>query len=185
MTSYRPWRGAFDRPLRPARCPKTLTALALSLGVAGTLLANAELPAIPIAVADFDYSDTSGESRDRTAEHKALIASFVRTLRDDLAKGKRYRIVTLDCQPGSCSADQTDPTELLKSADRAGAKFLLVGSVHKVSTLIQEASVAAVDVKANRVLFSRALSFRGDDERAWMHAEAFLARELEAQDFAK
>ena len=49
--------------------------------------AGAESPAaLTIVVADFDYSDTSGEIRDQQAEHAARLQAFARAIRTDLAQ---------------------------------------------------------------------------------------------------
>jgi hypothetical protein len=133
---------------------------------------------IPIAVADFDYADTSGETRDQKAEHAARLQVFIRTIRDDLARSGKYKIVDLSCQPGPCSAAQMQPAELIEDARRAGAQLLLYGGVHKMSTLIQYAKVQMVDVKADKLVFDRLVTFRGDTDDAWVRAEQFLAREL-------
>ena len=42
---------------------------------------------VPVAVIDFDYQDTSGEPRNQSAEHHALMAEFMNKLRNDLAGG--------------------------------------------------------------------------------------------------
>lgn len=55
---------------------------------------------------------------------------------------------------------------------------MLIGGVHKTSTLVQWAKVQAIDVDAERVVLDKLLTFRGDTDEAWDHAEVFLAREL-------
>jgi hypothetical protein len=51
--------------------------------------------------------------------------------------------------------------------------------------LVQWATVRLVDVRADKLVIDRLLSFRGDNDEAWQHAEAFLAADLKAQDFSK
>jgi hypothetical protein len=52
-----------------------------------SLQANLGASAAPltIAVADFDYKDTSGEVRDQSAEHKARVAHFAEVVRENLS----------------------------------------------------------------------------------------------------
>ncbi|MES1149527.1 MAG: DUF2380 domain-containing protein, partial [Bradyrhizobium guangdongense] len=60
------------------------------------------------------------------------------------------------------------------------AKVLIVGGIHKVSTLVQWARAVAIDLSTNRVLFSKLFTFRGDDDEAWQRAEAFVSQDVRA-----
>ena len=79
------------------RLRKTLAILfaaaILSLPAAGS---RAAAP-VAVAVADFDYSDTSGEVADQTMEHRARVAAFGDLLRQNLAAQGEYGVVRLDC----------------------------------------------------------------------------------------
>src|SRR6476619_6783042 len=59
---------------------------------------------IAVAVADFDYFDTSGEVVDQSAEHRARVASFANLLRDNLAAQSDYRVVLIECRDHHCTA---------------------------------------------------------------------------------
>src|SRR5438876_9644492 len=59
---------------------------------------------IPIAVAEFDYVDTSGEPRDQRAEHAVRLEAFAKSIRADLERSGKYRVVTLSCRQPPCSA---------------------------------------------------------------------------------
>ncbi|SRR5260221_9844361 len=173
------------KPFLGGACAAGAIGLAMLLASAPANSARSGTLAIPVAIADFDYADTSGEPRDRTAEHKALLDSFTRAIRVDLAKSGKYRIVDLDCRRADCSPGRSDPDELVADARRAGARLLLFGGIHKVSTLIQQARVEGVDVETDKLIYDRALSFRGDDDDSWRHAEAFLVKDLEGQELVK
>jgi Protein of unknown function (DUF2380) len=54
-----------------------------------------------------------------------------------------------------------------------------------MSTLVQWATVQVVDARTDKLVLDRLLSFRGDDDEAWQHAEAFLAADLKALDFSE
>jgi hypothetical protein len=140
---------------------------------------------IVLAVADFDHTDTSGETSDQAAAHAARLERFVQSVRDELAGSGSYRIVTLDCPDTPCSARSMDPAALIKAAQQSGARLLLYGGVQKMSTLIQYGKAQVVDLKTNQLVFDRNISFRGDDDAAWDHAAQFLARELKKAELAK
>ena len=166
----------------PSRALKTLAAILLFL-IAPSARAE-ERSRIPIAVIDFDFSDTSGEPRNQTAEHRARLKDFAAKIRSDLDQTGIYRVVAIDCPSQPCTAKEVDAETLFAAAKAAGARLLLFGGLHKVSTLIQNANVQLVDVQANRLLDDRHLSFRGDSDEAWRRAEAFIVEKLKKQDFA-
>jgi hypothetical protein len=162
------------------------TALCVSFGLAlaaafSPMSARSEDPKrglIPIAIADFDYTDTSGEPIDQQAEHRARLQSFVGAIRAGLEQDGRYRVVTLACSQSPCTAGTLPPNELLASATAAGAKRLLYGGIHKMSTLVQNAKVQVVDIEHNKLTFDRLITFRGDNDEAWQRAERFISRDL-------
>jgi len=159
-----------------------LAVIATALAAAGAcgLRAQAESQAqepVALAVLDFDYLDTSGEPADQAAIHRRRLADFMSALRRDLAASGRYRIVSLTCGAGPC-ASSAHPLEVQKAARAAGAKFVLIGAIHKMSTLIEWAKIDIVDEDQNRIVFNRLLSFRGDNDEAWRRAEGFGARQI-------
>jgi hypothetical protein len=140
---------------------------------------------ISLAVLDFDYRDTSGETRNQKDEHEALLRNFMQSLRRDLELGGAYKVVPLDCGAGPCSVMELTPEELFEAAHKAGARLVLFGGVHKMSTLVQWAQVQIVDVEKNVVVDDRHLSFRGDSDEAWRRAEAFLVKQLKEQSLGQ
>jgi len=131
-----------------------------------------------VAVAEIQYSDTSGEVIDQSADHFRRLREFEASLRTDLAASERVRNVALDCPPNACSVGDIDAEELVSKAQAAGAAYLLISSFHKVSTLVQWAKFDIVDVKTRSVVFNRLVTFRGDNDTAWRHAESFIVREI-------
>jgi hypothetical protein len=146
---------------------------------------EAKAAPIPIAVADFDYTDTSGEPVSQQAEHQARLQAFVGAIRSALEHDGRYRVVALACPQPPCTAGTLRPEELLASANAAGAKRVLYGGIQKMSTLIQNAKVQMVDIEDNKVTFDRLITFRGDTDEAWQRAEHFVIRDLMADTSAK
>jgi hypothetical protein len=104
----------------------------------------------------------------------------MRALKDDLAQGDRFRPVMPTCAPAPCSLAGSTVTGLLAAAREAGADILLIGGVHKMSTLVQWAKIEAIDPKTERVLFDRLFTFRGDTDEAWRRAEVFIVDEITA-----
>jgi hypothetical protein len=174
-------------PGRAVRLVRALLFLGgtMAMGAAPARAAGSTPDPVPIAVLDLDYIDTSGEVRDQRQEHTARLRQFSAALRSDLARSGKYRIVTLDCGPAPCATSDLQPSELIDRARKAGAKILLMGGIHKQSTLIQWAKVQAVDVDTDRAVWDKLLTFRGDTDEAWNRAEAFLSAELTALPSAR
>ena len=153
-----------------------MAAAILSASLARPSRAEGEAPAM--AVAEIQYVDTSGEVVDQSADHFRRLREFEASLRTDLAAGGKVRGVALDCPPNACSIGDIDAGPLLDKAQAAGAGYLLISSFHKLSTLVQWAKFDIVDVKTRQVVFNRLVTFRGDTDAAWRHAESFIVREL-------
>src|SRR3984893_350659 len=131
-----------------------------------------------LAVAEIQYTDTSGEAIDQTADHFRRLREFEAALRTDLSASGKVRNVALDCPPNACSVGDINAGRLLDKAQTAGAAYLLISSFHKMSTLVQGAKFDIVDVKPRKVVFNRLVTFRGDNDAAWRHAESFVVREI-------
>ena len=142
-------------------------------------------PPVPVAVVDFDYTDTSGEPRNQTAEHAARLAAFVKTLRSDLAATGRFQPVEIACAAPPCTAGNTPAPALIDAAKAAGARLLVYGGIEKMSTLIQWGKLQIVDLQADRLLDDKMLSFRGDSDDAWRRAEVFVVEEIKGLDLSK
>jgi hypothetical protein len=153
-----------------------VVAAVFSAGVVGQSRAQGEAPVL--AVAEIQYIDTSGEVVDQSAEHFRRLREFEASLRTDLAASGKVRSVALDCPPNACSVGDIEVGQLLGMAQAAGAEYLLISSFHKMSTLVQWAKIDLVDVKTRNVAFNRLVTFRGDNDKAWRHAETFIVREI-------
>jgi hypothetical protein len=147
-----------------------LTALALALAAPA---AAAEV----LAVADLDFLDSSGEPGDKAAEHAARLARFAETLRAELAASGAVEVVVPACD-APCSPARTPFKAMAEATRAAGAERLLVGNVQKISTLIGSVKLTLIDLPGDRVLCTRVLSYRGDDDRAWERAARFAAEDV-------
>jgi hypothetical protein len=158
--------------------------MALSFALTVPLGAKAGEP-ITIGVAEVDYQDSSGELKDQQASHIDRAKRFAEALRKDLGDSGKYQVVALDCGKDPCSVGSQIPQDLIAAAKKAGARLLFYGGVHKMSTLVQNMRAAAVDVAADKLVFERLITFRGDDDNSWQRAERFLAKELLQHDLAQ
>jgi hypothetical protein len=151
--------------------------LALSTFVTAGVSAGNDLPSV--ALAPFSYKDTSGEVRDQTAEHRAKLDMFTKLLRENVESGGKFTIIEFQCQSAQCAVeDGVAPPALAESAAEAGARYLVVGGVQKMSTLVQWARVVVLDLKNRKAVLDRLYTFRGDTEDAWRHAALFTARNV-------
>jgi len=163
----------------PLRSVAALAALGLAVALGGQR-ARADLPAtgpVALAVLPLDYVDTSGEPTDQTAAHERRSADFISALKRDLSANGQYRIVSLSCGSTPCDPS-TSSSAIEKAARAAGARFVLFGGVHKMSTLIEWAKIEIADEDKGRIVFDRLLTFRGDTDKAWREAESFVAQEI-------
>lgn len=155
-----------------------VAALLILAGIAGPSPAPHAQAAAPLAVAAFDFRDTSGEPRDQTAEHAARLKLFDAALREELARHARIRPLALACRVELCSARNAGLEAVLAQAKAAQAHFLMIGEFHKISTLIGALKLAVYDLGDGRVTCDRSLSYRGDTDEAFLRAARFAAREI-------
>jgi hypothetical protein len=160
----------------PSACLAVVAAAILSAGPVRQAQAQAATPII--AVAEINYVDTSGEAIDQSAEHRRRLREFEAALRNDLAATGKMANAMLECPVNACSVGDLNDAQLLDKAKQAGATHLVIGRFHKMSTLIQQAKFDVIDVKARKMVFDRYITFRGDNDAAWRHAQSFVARQI-------
>jgi hypothetical protein len=154
-----------------------LTGLFLASGLASAWPGATADQAMAVSVEDFSYLDTSGESTDQVATHQTRLQSFMAALKRDINADPHLHLVSLACAL-PCAPNGQALHDRLHAASQAGAKFLIIGSIQKLSTLVQWARAAAIDVASNRVVFEKFFTFRGDSGEAWERAEAFVSEEI-------
>lgn len=138
-----------------------------------------------LAIAGFDFQDTSGETPDRTAEHAARLQAFEATLRDRLAEDTKIDPVPLDCGTDPCTLATPGLDILAAQAKAAGRRYLLFGTIHKMSTLVGWVQFAVLDLIADKSLCERRLTYRGDNDEAWQRAAKFVARDVDRHCLGK
>ena len=132
---------------------------------------------LAVSVDDFNYIDTSNEPNDQTAVHDKRLRIFMTALRADVTADRRFELVPSSCAP-NCPTDGPVLSDRLRAASRAGTQILIIGIVHKLSTLVQAVRIAAIDTTAQRVVFRKYFQFRGDNDEAWQRAERFVSEEV-------
>lgn len=153
---------------------RRMWALAAALVIAAPMAATEEGR---IVIRPVRVLDTSGEARDQAAEHAARARAMEAVLHDALAAAGRD-VVAVPPEELAARCPRSDPPCLIGLARDAGGERILLASVHKTSSLILTLYAHLVDPAANRTVFSRELSFRGDTDDAWTHAAAFVGRDL-------
>jgi hypothetical protein len=159
-----------------------LRAVATAVLLLGSSLisdASAEIAghALAVSVDDFNYIDTSDEPTDQTAVHEKRVRAFMTALRDDVRADRRFELVPSSCAP-NCPIKGPALRDRLSTASQAGAQILIIGGIHKMSTLVQLAQTAAIDTTSQHVVFKRFFTFRGDNDEAWQRAQRFVSDEL-------
>ena len=152
--------------------------LTIAIGSTSTDVAYTAEPTV-LAISNFAFIDTSGEIRDQRFEHARRLTALGATLVDALSTSERISIVPLACQGGECTATAAGMEALSLEARRAGAQYLLIGEVRKMSTLIGGLKFAVLDLATNRPTCDRFLSYRGDTDEAWQRAASYAASEIE------
>src|ERR1043166_326535 len=112
-----------------------IAALALLGFSAGHARGASPAPGVGVAVVDFAYVDTSGEPDDQTAAHCRRLNALMAALRRDVAADGRFRLVPIVLEPAPCLDDRQPGPDVLRVAAEAGAKLLVIGGIHKRSTL--------------------------------------------------
>ena len=149
---------------------------AICIAAVLSLLASRSTSAAPlaIAVADFDYVDTSGEVKDQSAEHKARVTKFAELVRENLSAQNDYRVLPFECPEHPCTPISMGSDDFIAAARRSGARFIVYGGIRKVSTLVQWGVVELLDLEAEKLLLKRTVSFRGDNDEAYRRAAVFV-----------
>jgi Protein of unknown function (DUF2380) len=149
-------------------------AVALSVQIRQSLTATP----LTVAVADFDYVDTSGEVADQSAEHQARVTAFAGLLRDNLGGQSELRVLPLDCPDHPCTASSMPSDAFIAAARRSGARLVVYGGIRKMSTLVQWGEVQLLDLETDKLLLRRTVTFRGDTDTAYRRAALFVGETL-------
>jgi hypothetical protein len=168
----------FEIACREDPSMRMLQLIALCLPLASPALSADADPISTVAIAGFDYSDSSGEPGDRSVEHLARTRLFAADLERRLTTGTGLESVPLPCAAAACTAATMPPDALLADARSVSADILVFGRIHKMSTLVGWGRVDVLDIASGTLLFDRVISFRGDNDEAFERAAAFAAKDI-------
>jgi hypothetical protein len=135
-----------------------------------------------IAVADFTYTDSSGEPTDQRAAHATRLAALKTMLIAGLTHSGVYSASALSCPQPPCSVDTLDGGQMTALAQAQHAQYVVFGGVQKISTLIEFGRVDIMNAATGKSALSETISFRGDSDDAWRHAADFVVEELVQHD---
>ncbi|MEH2513176.1 hypothetical protein V1291_004530 [Nitrobacteraceae bacterium AZCC 1564] len=131
-----------------------------------------------LAVASFNFEDTSGEAKKDNVQHDAMLKDFQSVVSKTLSDKLKFDVTPLPCAPDKCSLADPGMEALADLAKKADARYLVAGGLHKVSTLVGWAKVVVVDLDPNGKVCDRLISYRGDNPEAWERAAKFAATDL-------
>ena len=109
-----------------AKAALTILFAAAALSLQANLGASAA--PLTIAVADFDYKDTSGEVRDQSAEHKARVAHFAELVRENLSAQGDTSVLQFECPQHPCTPIRMGADDFIAAADPARALSSMAAS---------------------------------------------------------
>lgn len=131
-----------------------------------------------VAVAAFNFDDTSGEAKKDNGQHDTMLKDFQSVVSKTLSDKLKLEVTPLPCAQGKCSLADPGMEALADMAKKANARYLVAGGLHKMSTLVGWAKVVVVDLGPNGKVCDRLLSYRGDNAEAWERAAKFAANDL-------
>lgn len=137
-----------------------------------------------IIVLDFDLLDDQDNPLTKAAQAVRLRNAGLQ-LQRELAERRLYRVA----DPAPAAPLQRDlrlQQENLFSCDdcadqigrKLGVDLVMQTWVQKVSELILNLNVQIYDVKAGKVIFTKSVDMRGNDDVSWMRAVRFLVRDM-------
>jgi Protein of unknown function (DUF2380) len=167
-----------------AACCTVFMAAGLSAAAHAGTAEPAAAPLRSLAVLDFDLVDEQNNPHTK-ADQERRLAEASKQLPVELAQRGLYRVI--DAAP-SAALQRTlrSQQEYLYRCDDCavqvgrllGAELVMGSWVQKVSELILNLNVQIVDVKTQRVVFSKSVDLRGNDDESWRRALRYLVRDM-------
>ena len=135
-------------------------------------------------VLDFELVDDQNNPLTKAAQEVRL-TNATQQLQRELAERKLYRIVEL-APAQELLRKLRDQQEFMYRCDdcaeqvgrQLGVELVMATWVQKVSELILNLNVQILDVKAQKVMFSKSVDMRGNDDVSWTRAVRYLARDM-------
>ena len=137
-----------------------------------------------IAVLDFELVDDQNNPLTKAAQEVRLRDATLQ-LRQELAERRLYAVV--DSAPSQTHQDKLrSQQEFLYRCDDCaaqvgkllGVELVMTPWVQKVSELILNLNVQIYDVNADKVVFSKSVDMRGNEDQSWTRAVRYLVRDM-------
>jgi Protein of unknown function (DUF2380) len=137
-----------------------------------------------LSVLDFELVDDQNNPLTKAAQEVRLRNATVQ-LRHELAQRQLYAIVDPAASQVLQERLRAQQEFMYRCDDCAaqigsqlGVELVMTPWVQKVSELILNVNVQIYDVQADKVLFSKSVDMRGNDDQSWSRAVRFLARDM-------
>ena len=171
------------------RRPWLKAACAAALGVAWPRLHAQPVDAAPrrlrsLAVLDFELVDDQNNPLTKAAQESRLRIATAQ-LQRELAERQLYRVVDPSASQDLQLRLRAQQEYLYRCDDCAeqvgrllGVELVMATWVQKVSELILNLNVQILDVQAQKVVFSKSVDMRGNDDVSWVRAVRYLVRDM-------
>lgn len=137
-----------------------------------------------LAVLDFELVDDQNNPLTKAAQEVRL-RNATQQLERELAERQLYRMVALAPAQELLRKLRAQQEFMYRCDDCAaqvgkllGVDLVMATWVQKVSELILNVNVQILDVKAEKVVFSKSVDMRGNDDVSWTRAVRFLVRDM-------
>lgn len=137
-----------------------------------------------LAVLDFELVDEQNNPLTKAAQEVRL-RNATRQLQQELGERRLYRVVDPAPSVELQRKLRSEQEYLFRCDDCAdqvgrllGVDLVMATWVQKVSELILNLNVQIYDVKAQKVVFSKSVDMRGNEDVSWTRAVHYLVREM-------
>ena len=146
--------------------------------------AAARSPLRSLAVLDFELVDEQNNPLTKAAQEVRLHNATLQ-LQRELAEQQLYRVV--DPAPSevlqrTLASQQAFLYRCDDCADQVGrllgVDLVMATWVQKVSELILNLNIQIYDIKAQKVVFSKSVDMRGNEDQSWTRAVHYLVRDM-------
>lgn len=137
-----------------------------------------------LVVLDFEILDTSQEPVDQRADHARRLAR----MRDDVESGLAAKGVysIIDRAVIADDLDAIQKMTYVRTCNgceftlgrKAGADFVMLGQVNKVSTLVMSMDVWIKSVATGEMLYHQRFDFRGDNDNSWSRTTKYVVERI-------
>jgi hypothetical protein len=159
---------------------RAAAALALAIGFASGALAAEPRT---LVVAGFELIEDHPEPA-LEADHARRIAALDLQLKRGLVDAGLYRLIDTDAAREAVASRRAAHATLYECngcaqeiGRAAGAELVAVGWVQKVSQLILNVNVEVRDTDSDRVVLTKSVDMRGNNDESWTRALRFMLRD--------